>query len=329
MLGDTGFFNQDVGKIAFNRETSSYYFLNIASPPNWKWIGGGMEYSGEAFDIFESIDGLTGFTITNADNGGSSRTGFQLTNNTPTTANCVKLSSGLGGYVILTNPEGVKIGASLGNHVHISDQSGNFGYDIPDYASAVNTGYAWIMDGTNAVLSASGLSNASTSTQTGFSSDTYLSGSTVTISSGADWKQRGKYHCVFDMAKTAAGSATPIIIVRMGTAGTTSDSAICTLTFSVGSNATDSGLFEVNATFRSVGSGTSAVLQTVAECRHVGNTIGGPKTGLVTAGAIEVQTSTSSGFNSTTPTKIGVSFNGGTSFSGTCTLVQSDLKQSP
>jgi hypothetical protein len=33
----------------------------------------------------------------------------------------------------------------------------------------------------------------------------------------------------------------------------------------------------------------------------------------------------SSGFNSTTPTTIGVSFNGGTTFSGTCTLVTAEL----
>ena len=152
----------------------------------------------------------------------------------------------------------------------------------------------------------------------GFAADTYLTGSNVTIPSGG--LQVGtRYHLIFNVAKTAAGTATPILAVRLGTAGTTADTARLTFTFAAQTAAADDGTFEVWATFRTVGSGTSAVLQGVAQCRHRLST-----TGLQNLPSVTLPV-TSAGFDSTTPTVIGASINGGASASWTVQLVQAEL----
>ena len=167
-----------------------------------------------------------------------------------------------------------------------------------------------------------GLSNASTGDVAGgYSSDTYLAGSALTIPVAGGWQAGSiaKWH--FNMTKTAAGTATPIITIRMGTLGTTGDAAIVTLTFAAGTAVADVATFDVFALFRSVGSGTSAVLQGEARCFHHL-----AATGMTTTGASGIGNiwTTSSGFNSTTQTIIGLSFNGGTSFSGGNTVVWAD-----
>lgn len=160
--------------------------------------------------------------------------------------------------------------------------------------------------------------NASIADATGFASDTYLAGSAVAIGR-APTAGRATYRCSFDMTKTAAGTATPIIIVRFGTAGTTSDTARLTFTFAAGTAAVDSGVFEVVANFRVVGS--VATMAGYCECRHAL-----AATGLVSTGAAGngIVFATASAFDATVAaSSIGVSFNGGTSFAGTNTIVQS------
>jgi hypothetical protein len=155
-----------------------------------------------------------------------------------------------------------------------------------------------------------------------YSSDTYLAGSCITIPTAGGWKVGAQYRLLFEMSKTAAGTATFIISIRMGTAGDITDPAPMTITFSAGTEAADMGLFEVMVTFRTVGSGTSAVLRGLAKCQHHL-----AATGLVSTGAsgCGIVTKTSSGFDSSIATKIGVSINGGTSFSGICGMVQAEL----
>lgn len=76
--------------------------------------------------------------------------------------------------------------------------------------------------------------NQSTSAQgAGFSTDTYLTGSSINIPSSG-LKAGTRYHLVFSVNKTAAGTATPIINVRFGTGGTTSDTSRLTFTFNAG-----------------------------------------------------------------------------------------------
>lgn len=164
--------------------------------------------------------------------------------------------------------------------------------------------------------------NASTSALSVPTTDTYLVGSGIAVPAGA-WTVGTQYHCHFDMTKTAAGTAALVITIRMGTFGNINDTAILTMSFGsiVQTAAVDVANFDVYATFRSVGSGTSAVLEGHMQGIHNGNT-----TGLWNLGPVITGTPTaSSGFNSATPSAIGVSFNGGASFSGTCQMVQAQL----
>lgn len=152
----------------------------------------------------------------------------------------------------------------------------------------------------------------------GFSADTYLTGSRIVFPT--NYPIVGTtYRCIFDVTKTAAGTATPIVNLRFGTAGTTADTAICTFTFGAGSAAVDAGMFELIATFRTVGSGTSAVVQGM--CR-ISNALA--STGITNATKFRI--ATSSGFNSTTASAgLGISYNAGTSAAHTIQLVRSEL----
>jgi hypothetical protein len=154
-----------------------------------------------------------------------------------------------------------------------------------------------------------------------FSADTYLVGSAISIPSGYP-RVGTAYHASFDVSKTAAGTATPVIILRIGTLGTTVDAAICTFTFSAGTAAADLGTFEIWGLFRTVGSGTSAVLQGRAECRHGLSAT----TGVISLVSQTLQV-TSGGFDSTiTSSIIGLSVNGGASAAWTVQLVESELR---
>lgn len=167
-------------------------------------------------------------------------------------------------------------------------------------------------------ISTGGLYNHSTATvSAGYAADTYMAGSNILIP--AQGVRAGtRYRCKFNMTKTAAGTATPIVQIRIGTAATTADTSRCSFTFSAGTAATDTGMFIVDAVFRTVGSGTSAVLQ--GHCELVSQ----PTTGL--SSLLKGVATTSAGFDSTVANSyIGVSFNGGTSFSGTNQYVEAEL----
>jgi hypothetical protein len=156
-----------------------------------------------------------------------------------------------------------------------------------------------------------------TSQGAGFASDTYLTGSNILLP-GAPFVGT-TYKLWFDVVKTGAGTATPIISVRVGTAGAIGDTAILTFTFGAGTAAADTGIFSVLATFRTVGASTSAVLQ--GQSGLISNLT---TTGLSNAKkALQV---TSSGFNSTVANSyIGASYNGGASASHTVQLVRAEL----
>lgn len=161
--------------------------------------------------------------------------------------------------------------------------------------------------------------NASVAQQTGFAADTYLIGSSCAIPASS-LQAKSMYHCVFSAVKTGAGTATPIINVRFGTAGTTADTSRGTLTWSAQTAVIDEGVFEVWATFRTVGSGTSAVLQSLGRLTHRLSITG------FGTGVSEPEVATSGGFDSTVASSIiGLSVNGGTSAAWTVDLVQARL----
>lgn len=153
----------------------------------------------------------------------------------------------------------------------------------------------------------------------GFASDTYLAGSGIAIPNGR-LKATTIYRCTFDVTKTAAGVATPIINVRIGTAGTTADTSRGTHTFAAQTAAIDNGLFDFIAVFRTVGSGTSAVLQSRCALTHNLSITG------LSTGVSPITTATSAGFDSTpNGSIIGLSLNGGTSAAFTITTVEAEL----
>jgi hypothetical protein len=116
-----------------------------------------------------------------------------------------------------------------------------------------------------------------------------------------------------------ASTATPIITIRVGTAGSTADAAICQATFGAGTLAIDTAIVDIYATFRTVGSGTTAVLVGTFQAT----------TNLTTTGwsnGVKSRIVISSGFNSTTASLIiGTSYNGGTGAVHTVEQVYSEL----
>lgn len=166
------------------------------------------------------------------------------------------------------------------------------------------------------------LANGAVAALTGFATDTYLTGSGLTVV--ASRLQAGTwYRILMEAEKTAAGTATAQFVVRMGTAGTTADAAIATLALNSAQTASiDRARMEILVNFNSVGSGTAAVVAAVVMMIHQNTT-----TGFVSAGGAFMQPTkvTSSGFDSTAVTKIGVSLNAGASASWTLANLQAEL----
>ncbi len=154
----------------------------------------------------------------------------------------------------------------------------------------------------------------------GFAADTYLAGSNILIPTG-NLQAKTMYRCTFSVSKTAAGVATPIINVRIETAGTIADVSRSALTFAVQTAAIDEGLFTVLVTYRAVGSGTAAIIQTTGKLEHRLSV-----TGLSTSVSGTIVGAPSAGFDSTVAgTIIGLSVNGGASAAWTIATVQTEL----
>jgi hypothetical protein len=166
---------------------------------------------------------------------------------------------------------------------------------------------------------AASLINESTTSQTLSTTDAYLVGSSILLPSGMPIVGT-LYRCLFDVAKTA-GTGSPVVTVRFGTAGAVGDVARNAFTFGVGTSVADTATFAVTCLFRSVGSGTSAVIQ--------GNYTMIPNlatTGFGGTTPIRSGQNTGGGFDSTVAASIiGVSFNGSTAFAGTVQLVRAEL----
>lgn len=153
----------------------------------------------------------------------------------------------------------------------------------------------------------------------GFNTDTYIIGSNIAIPNFR-LKIGTIYKCTIKASKTAAGIATPIFNIRFGTNGTTSDASLGSFTFPLQTATIDNGLFQIYATFDSVGGGTSASLRCTVQLFH-----DNVATGFSTSVSPTLFTA-SSGFNSTVLNSIiGVSVNGGASASWTIEHVMASI----
>lgn len=161
--------------------------------------------------------------------------------------------------------------------------------------------------------------NAAVANQAFAASDAYIAGSYVTIPAGR-LQAKSLYRMRMQIAKTStAGTATPIATVRLGTAGTTADTARATLTFPAQTAVADDGFLEVFVTFRAVGASTGVIsCHGILDHRLAATGLVNTNTGFAKA--------VSSAFDTTVANLgIGVSFNGGASFAGNTDLVQTEL----
>lgn len=160
------------------------------------------------------------------------------------------------------------------------------------------------------------LSNAALAAVTGYAADTYLAGSALALPTGLI-RAKSCFYWVFDIVKTAAGTATPTVILRFGTGGVVGDAARVTLTFSAQTAAIDRGTIEVWANFNSVGA--AGVLNAIAKLNHQLAI-----TGLnSTTQNLQTLNVASAGFDTTVANSIlGLSVNGGASAAWTISGVQ-------
>jgi hypothetical protein len=251
---------------------------------------------------------------------------FTITGNTITlTAGTVQFGSAqlaanaTTGFIAVPNSAGAPTGTPSG--INTGQTPITFaGSSLYAYVSGAWTGVTGAV-GPSGAVGATGATGpglvtvASTSSVTGFAADTYLAGSFKAFPAAP--VVGTTYRLMFDVTKTAAGLATPIITIRTGTTGTT---ARLTFTFGAGTAVVDNGVFTVLVTFRTVGSGTTAVLTGFAQLVNNLTT-----TGL--SNAAKARSVTSAGFDSTTASLgIGCSYNGGASASHTVTLVRAEVQ---
>lgn len=160
--------------------------------------------------------------------------------------------------------------------------------------------------------------NWSTADQLLAAADTYVTGSRVVIPSvGLQVGSRIRFR--WSVVKTAAGIATPIYTVRLGTAGSTADTSVWTHTGVAQTGIAETGWFELNLIVRSIGA--SGVLHGVLVVSRTGGAaatgLAAVPAGVVTGGAASTVWATTQG--------IGLSVNGGASSAWTVGQIQTDL----
>lgn len=165
--------------------------------------------------------------------------------------------------------------------------------------------------------------NASTINQTiSGNTDTYIAGSGCIVPQGKV-KVGTTYKCKFNVVKTAAATAAPVVTVRLGNTGTTADASRAALTFAAQTAVIDEGQFEIEVVFQTAGAS--------ATCQALGSLIhrlgfGTTPTGLSTSGASVVINKGASFDVTGSGLQIGLSLNAGPSSSWVLSLVSSELK---
>lgn len=149
---------------------------------------------------------------------------------------------------------------------------------------------------------------ATSASAAGFAADTYVAGSGIVVPQGRI--QAGSvYRCRLVVTKTAASTAIPAYTIRLGTNGTTADTAACSFTqTSAQTAAIDTAYIEFLATFRAVGASSGALYGMVTVAHDLAATGFASRASYV-QGVASATTLNTSAAN----TRIGISMNGGTS----------------
>ena len=162
-----------------------------------------------------------------------------------------------------------------------------------------------------------GFVNFSTAAQTpAAATRTYLTGSNIAVPAGA-LQVGSMFRWVFDMTKTAAGTASSTFDIAFGTLGTTGDTARVSFTKPAGSAAVDTAQVQIVAVCRGPVGASGVVVGHFQMTHNLENT------GHAVIPTVDV-TTVSSTFDITTPTNIGVCITSGASDDITIQLVTAE-----
>jgi hypothetical protein len=152
--------------------------------------------------------------------------------------------------------------------------------------------------------------NSAVATQVTGAVDVYITNSNVVIPNNR-LQAKTKLRWELAITKGAAGTGTPTFNIRVGTAGAIGDTSRCAFTWPAANTAAiDEMHVTITGTFRTVGSGTTAVIEGEVFASHEGTTTGFGGTGL---GANIIINTTGGGFDSTVSNLFaGLSVNPGT-----------------
>ena len=175
------------------------------------------------------------------------------------------------------------------------------------------------IDDTGRTNPVGGIDNQSIASQgPGFAADTWVTDSDLIIPTSG-LQARTALRWDISVSKTAAGAATPIYVIRLGSARTTADTAILTLTGPAQTAAADVAVITIFATLRNVGAsgvlqGTTSMVHNLAATGFANNA----------AGIVE---GTSAGFDTTGKAGqyFSLSINGGASAAWTITRVRARM----
>lgn len=163
-----------------------------------------------------------------------------------------------------------------------------------------------------------GFGNYNTADVVANAADTYLTGSSLAIPPSLAMQAGTSFRWTFAATKTAAGTAAPVWRVRIGTAGTTADTAVLTFTGPAQTAVVDTAVITVDAVLRNTGA--AGILAGSLVLTH-----NLAATGFANIGTPVLQV-TSSGFVTTTANLVvGVSVDPGASGVWTHQVVQAEL----
>ncbi len=167
------------------------------------------------------------------------------------------------------------------------------------------------------VASIGGVRNTSLAAQAYTTSEIYLTGSALAVP--GHLLQAGAIFRWKVVATKTAGTGAPVIIIKVGTLGTTGDTSRVTFTQAAsGTSATDTGVWDIEAVLRNTGA--SGVLVGSLQMAHV---LAATGFSTLDHNAMLV---VSSGFDTTTAALIvGLTFNHGTAGAGNIELVTAEL----